>query len=101
MADRRRSHHANVPGPWFVDTTCIDCDACRQIAPALFDDVGGQSAVTRQPAGPEEERAAARALVACPTASIGVQGRHVAAAGLFPQEVEDGVFYCRFNPPDS
>ncbi len=102
MADPRRRHHASVPGPWFVDTTCIDCDACRQLAPAVFDGTGlDQSAVRRQPASPDEERAAARALVACPTASIGVEGRHIQAEGLFPQEIEDGVFYCGFNSPDS
>src|SRR5258708_37881214 len=26
----------NVQGEFFVDSTCIDCDACRQIAPASF-----------------------------------------------------------------
>lgn len=98
MADPRRRHPASVPGPWFVDTTCIDCDACRQIAPAVFacSDVG-QSTVMRQPASAEEERAAARALLACPTASIGLEGGHVEAEGLFPQEIADGVFYCGFN----
>src|SRR5712691_6564065 len=102
MADPRLRHPASVPGPWFVDTTCIDCDACRQIAPAVFaeSDVG-QSTVRRQPASPEEERAAARALVACPTASIGVVGGHVDAEGLFPQEIADGVSYCGFNSESS
>lgn len=112
MSDPRRRHPANVPGPWFVDTTCIDCDACRQIVPAVFaeSDVG-QSTVKRQPASLEDDLAAARALVACPTASIGVDGRHVDAAGLhsgpqlveglFPQEIADDVFYCGFNSRDS
>src|SRR5262245_26423774 len=102
MADTRLRHRANVPGPWFVDTTCIDCDACRQIAPGVFDGTGlGQSAVRRQPESAEDERAAARALVACPTASIGVEGRHVQAEGLFPQDIEDGVLYCGYNSEDS
>jgi glyoxylase-like metal-dependent hydrolase (beta-lactamase superfamily II)/ferredoxin len=102
MADPRRRHPASVPGPWFVDTTCIDCDACRQIAPTVFaeSDVG-QSTVKRQPASADEERAAARALVACPTASIGLEGGHVDAEGLFPQEIAEGVFYCGFNSEDS
>jgi glyoxylase-like metal-dependent hydrolase (beta-lactamase superfamily II)/ferredoxin len=101
MADPRQRHPASVPGPWFVDTTCIDCDACRQIAPGVFTDAEGQSTVARQPGSPEEETAAARALVACPTASIGVQGRHVEAKGLFPQPIAEGVSYCGFNSPDS
>jgi glyoxylase-like metal-dependent hydrolase (beta-lactamase superfamily II)/ferredoxin len=102
MADPRRRHPANAPGAWFVDTTCIDCDACRQLAPGVFDGTGlGQSAVARQPATADEERAAERALVACPTASIGAQGRHVQTEGLFPQPIEDGVFYCGYNSEDS
>ena len=84
-----------------MDTTCIDCDACRQIAPAVFEESAGQSAVRRQPASAEDVRAAERALVACPTASIGAEGRHVDVRGLFPQEIADGVFYCGFNSPDS
>ncbi|HUG54044.1 MAG TPA: MBL fold metallo-hydrolase [Vicinamibacteria bacterium] len=102
MADPRRRHPANVPGPWFVDTTCIDCDACRQVAPGVFDGGRlGQSAVARQPGTADEERAAERALVACPTASIGVQGRRLRAEGLFPQELDAGVFYCGYNSADS
>src|SRR5256885_9688284 len=87
MADPRLRHPASVPGPWFVDTTCIDCDACRQIAPSVFaeSDVG-QSTVKRQPPSVEEERPAARALAACPTASIRLVGSKVDVAGLFPQE---------------
>ena len=29
MADPRRRLDANAPGSWFVDDSCIDCDACR------------------------------------------------------------------------
>jgi hypothetical protein len=48
----------NVPGDFFVDSTCIDCDACRQIAPKTFSDIGTTSIVQRQPADDEEERGA-------------------------------------------
>ena len=40
MADRRRAVAENVPGDFFVDETCIDCDACRQLAPEVFADAG-------------------------------------------------------------
>jgi glyoxylase-like metal-dependent hydrolase (beta-lactamase superfamily II) len=30
-----------------------------------------------------------------------VEGRSIDAAGLFPQEIADGVFYCGFNSEDS
>src|SRR5438105_15396570 len=66
----------NAPGDLFVDDSCIDCGVCRYVAPRSFaraDDVG-LSFVRRQPAGEEERWRALMALVACPTASIGVMG---------------------------
>ena len=38
MANLEKRLPENVPGDFFVDSTCIDCDACRQIAPAVFGD---------------------------------------------------------------
>ena len=29
-------NQANAAGDWFVDTRCIDCGTCRDIAPDLF-----------------------------------------------------------------
>ena len=49
MADRRRAVAENVPGDFFVDETCIDCDACRQLAPEVFADAGSYSFVHAQP----------------------------------------------------
>ena len=103
MANPRRRHPKNAPGAWFVDDTCIDCDASRQCAPELFGEVDGQSVVIRQPSSGEEMAAAARAMLACPTGSIGT-GEPPAAAELdhlFPQELEDGVFYCGYNASGS
>ena len=40
MANLAKALPANVPGPWFVDSTCIDCDTCRQLAPEVFPDDG-------------------------------------------------------------
>ena len=44
----------NVEGELFVDSSCIDCDACRQIAPATFDERDGQSVVYCQPVADAE-----------------------------------------------
>ena len=74
MADRRRGVVENVPGDFFVDETCIDCDACRQLAPEVFADAGEYSFVHEQPQTAEAGRRALRALLACPTGSIGSQG---------------------------
>jgi len=89
----------NVAGDFYVDSTCIDCDACRQIAPAVFREDRGQSVVYRQPESADEIRFALMALVACPTASIGTETRRNAraAAAEFPANVADNVYFCGFT----
>ena len=89
----------NVEGDFYVDASCIDCDACRQIAPETFRDHGDQSSVGRQPSTPEEIQRALMAIVACPTASIGtVSHRNAREAALaFPSNVYDNVFFCGFT----
>ena len=57
----------NVTGDFFVDSTCIDCDACRQIAPETFSEDDEYSIVHHQPRSAEEVKRALMALVACPT----------------------------------
>lgn len=103
MANRKKRLSANVEGEFYVDSTCIDCDACRQLAPSVFASVGGFSAVTQQPKAAEETRAARRALVACPTGSIGTTRKADLAEAIseFPLRLEDNVFYCGFNSPKS
>ena len=103
LAQRQKSVAENVPGDFFVDSTCIDCDACRQIAPGVFADAVGHSYVFRQPDSEVERRDAFRALVACPTASIGSSDTTGARAAVsdFPLVIEDGVYYCGFNSEKS
>ncbi|HYV24267.1 MAG TPA: MBL fold metallo-hydrolase [Pyrinomonadaceae bacterium] len=93
----------NVPGDFFVDSTCIDCDACRQIAPATFGEDGDYSIVHHQPETDDEVRRAMMALVACPTASIGSVEHHDAHLGIdaFPEQIADNVYYCGFNAESS
>jgi glyoxylase-like metal-dependent hydrolase (beta-lactamase superfamily II)/ferredoxin len=93
----------NVPGDFFVDSTCIDCDACRQIAPTVFHDVGDQSAVFHQPENGRELLAAQKALIACPTASIGSVTKHDmrAAVASYPELIEDDVYRCGFTAESS
>ena len=93
----------NVAGDFYVDSTCIDCDLCRQIAPETFTDAGDQSAVYRQPQTPEAEFAALKALVSCPTASIGALGKHSAKAAVaaYPEQIEDEVYFCGFASESS
>ena len=72
IADRLKE---NAPGDYFVDSSCIDCDTCRQIAPQIYGrfDAAGQTIVFRQPETAAERHRAAMGLVACPTASIGTE----------------------------
>jgi glyoxylase-like metal-dependent hydrolase (beta-lactamase superfamily II)/ferredoxin len=87
----------NAPGDWFVDTRCIDCDACRQVAPSLFTDAGGRSVVQAQPVTAAEVHAAWAAALACPTQSIGARSRPPRPIGVYPAELTDGVHYCGYN----
>ena len=81
LADRLSK---NVPGPFYVDASCVDCDLCRSLAPAIFrrDDETGYSLVHHQPATAEELAAATEAMGTCPTESIGCDGE--AGTGLNP-----------------
>ncbi|HWZ86907.1 MAG TPA: MBL fold metallo-hydrolase [Thermoanaerobaculia bacterium] len=97
----------NVPGEFYVDRTCIDCDACRRIAPAVFEEGDGHSFVRAQPDSPHDRRRALMALVACPTGSIGSApaggGRTDAAEGVaaFPETVDENVSFCGFTAESS
>jgi len=93
----------NVPGDFFVDSTCIDCDACRQIAPETFIEAGDVSIVQRQPATAAETKRALMALVACPTASIGTIEHHDAHIGIdaYPSRVAENVYFCGFTAESS
>lgn len=103
MANPTKQVLENVPGEFFVDSTCIDCDACRQIAPAVFGEAAETSFVKAQPVTTADRRQALRALLACPTGSIGCLGDGDVKAVMkdFPLEVEEPVYYCSFNSPKS
>ncbi len=101
-ADRLRE---NAPGDYFVDSTCIDCDTCRQVAPDVYErfDTVGQTIVVRQPQTPAERHRAAMALVACPTASIGTACKADVgpAASAFPEPIAADVYYCGYASESS
>lgn len=76
MADKENKYPDNVPGRYFVDTNCIDCDLCRETAPANFtrNEEGGYSFVYKQPENPEEESLCKEAKEGCPVEAIGDDG---------------------------
>lgn len=103
MADPKRRLEANAPGDFFVDSSCIDCDLCRQIAPSVFRAEGDNSVVHHQPADAAERLRATMALVTCPTASIGTRSKPDLAPAIaaLPERIEGGVHFCGFASPDS
>jgi glyoxylase-like metal-dependent hydrolase (beta-lactamase superfamily II)/ferredoxin len=103
VADPKKRLPDNVAGEFYVDSTCIDCDACRQLSPSVFSESGGMSVVFHQPQTLQETRDAQRALIACPTGSIGTIHKANLAEAIsdFPLRLEDEVSYCGFNSPKS
>ena len=76
MADKSLKVVENVPGRYYVDVTCIDCDLCRETAPGNFarHDPRGYSYVVHQPEGPAQEAACQAAMDECPVEAIGLDG---------------------------
>jgi ferredoxin len=76
MADAANKYPENVDGKFYVDDQCIDCDLCRETAPANFrrNDDGGHSYVYKQPESPEEEALCKEAMEGCPVEAIGSDG---------------------------
>src|SRR6202790_3274289 len=103
MANPNKRVLENVPGDFFVDSTCIDCDACRQIAPAVFGEAAETSFVKAQPGSSTDRRQSLQALLACPTGSIGCLGDDNVKAVMpdFPLVIEEPVYYCGYNSPKS
>jgi len=105
MANISKRLSTNVEGNFFVDSTCIDCDTCRQLAPATFIEDGDYSAVFHQPKSSKEELAAYQALIACPVGSIGSVKKNSRvfskAQASFPLPIQDEVYYAGFNSEKS
>jgi ferredoxin len=73
MADPALRLADNVPGRFFVDSECTDCDTCRCLAPSLFErnDDEGYSYVCQQPSDDDEIDEMYEAMDRCPADAIG------------------------------
>ncbi|MEU6774966.1 MBL fold metallo-hydrolase [Streptomyces sp. NPDC046759] len=92
MGDERHSDG------WYVDERCTNCDVARQLAPGLIGEVGGRSAVLRQPHDQAEERQLHAAAHACHTRSVRPPGGRLdAARDPFPLALDDTVHLCGHN----
>jgi glyoxylase-like metal-dependent hydrolase (beta-lactamase superfamily II)/ferredoxin len=104
MAIIDQAHPQNSPGPIFVDTTCIDCGTCYHLADTVFKEEAGSSIVYHQPEEREEWSGVKRAIVSCPTNSIGLRQKAQAfiEADLdLPLKIHENVFYCGYTSKDS
>ena len=104
MATLAQRRSENVEGDFYVDSTCIDCDTCRWMAPQVFDRIGSMSAVQHQPTTEMERIQALQALLSCPTASIGTvipptDMRRVQAG--FPLKIAANVYHCGYHSDKS
>ena len=66
----------NVDGSFYVDSSCIDCDVCRDTAPANFTRSfrDAYSYVSKQPENETERVACDEAMSTCPVEAIGNDG---------------------------
>ena len=104
MAKLKERREENVRGNFYVDSTCIDCDTCRWMAPEVFSRAGEQSAVHGQPTSETAQLQAMQALLSCPTASIGTIEKPKdikLAQQSFPILVEDNVYHCGYHSEKS
>ena len=73
MATQALSYSDNIPGPFFVDQTCIACDTCAGIAPGHFQLTQDcdHAIVMAQPTSKTEIALCQKALEKCPVQAIG------------------------------
>jgi ferredoxin len=76
LPDRNDRVKENISGIYYVDSSCIDCDVCRDTAPENFkrSDANSYSFVFKQPESEEEKSACEEALTCCPVEAIGNDG---------------------------
>jgi glyoxylase-like metal-dependent hydrolase (beta-lactamase superfamily II)/ferredoxin len=100
MAPRFQRLAANQPGPFYVDSRCIDCGTCWQFDPLHFAPAGSTACVQRQPVGEDENHQALLALQACPVAAIntGLEQRRAMPVAGFPvlitRHAAGDIYYC-------
>ena len=74
MADREDKVSENVNGPFYVDTSCIQCGNCSEVAPENFAQGEDFYYVYKQPVNDEENENCQQALEECPVDAIGDDG---------------------------
>lgn len=100
MANKEKRLPENVDGEFYVDSTCINCDTCRWMAPEVFGYHNRHSFVHHQPMSEEEELSALRALLSCPVGSIGTLSRNdniKKAQETLPILLTENLYHCGYH----
>jgi len=76
MAEIKKRLSENVPGKYYIDSECINCDLCVEIAPVFFKtgSASGNQHVYKQPMLPSDILKVKEAIDSCPTEAIGDDG---------------------------
>jgi len=104
MATIQQKRRENMAGDFYVDSSCIDCDTCRWMAPEVFKRQNSQSAVYQQPQSSTERLLALQALLSCPTASIGTVDKPTDIKQVqqtFPLLIAENVYHCGYHAENS
>lgn len=100
MANKNKRLPDNVEGEFFVDSTCINCDTCRWMAPDIFTFHNRHSVVKHQPETAEERMEAIRALLSCPVAAIGTEAPAKdipEAQKTLPYQIAENIYYTGYH----
>lgn len=103
MANYKKRRSENIESELFVDSTCIDCGTCYWISPQVYKRVNGQSAVISAPSD-QNTANSMRALLSCPTNSIGWQGDKDLikdSRQSLPYQMDDNVYHTGFHSEKS
>jgi len=75
MGNKNAKSSKNVPGKYYVDTKCISCGQCVDIAGNFFvENKDGGMYVKAQPVSAEEIALCEQAISSCPVEAIGNDG---------------------------
>ncbi|MBE9119665.1 MBL fold metallo-hydrolase [Tychonema sp. LEGE 07199] len=104
MANINLRRPENISGNFYVDSTCINCDTCRWMAPEVFTEAEEKSAVYQQPTNETEEMRSLAALLSCPTSSIGTVEKPKNIKEVqqnLPALVAENVYHCGYHSEKS
>lgn len=91
-------------GNFFVDTRCIGCSTCKNIAHDIFEVKENLSYVKKQPTSQIELENSILALLSCPVSSIGMKENKDSIKEIskkLPLEIVDNIYFCSNNSKKS